>query len=68
MKANLALTVFTLWAAAMLVGCNQNNSGNATTDTPATNSIMPGTRSGGTNLLATNSLPDLHTNWATANQ
>ena len=67
MKSIIALTAITVLTAALLVGCNQNTS-TGSTEMTATNSTMPGAGGGSTNLPATNSLPDMHTNMASLNR
>jgi hypothetical protein len=63
MKSIIPLSTITVLATLVLVGCNQSPP-TSSTDTPATNSIINGTGNIKTNLPATNSLPDLHTNVA----
>ncbi len=62
MKSTLALTAIALLAVLTLVGCNQNTTDNGSSGTSATNSGMSGASSGSTNLPATNSTSQLHTN------
>jgi len=61
MKSIITLTAITILSALALVGCDQKSSDSPTV-APATNSNMSDASSGNTNLPATNSLPDVHTN------
>lgn len=63
MKTILPLTAIAMLATLLLAGCNQNTT-TSSTGTPATNSMLNGADTIITNLPATNSLPNLHTNLA----
>ena len=62
MKSIITLTLLSVLALA-IAGCNQNTA-TSSTDAPATNSSVGDSSGISTNLMVTNSVPNLHTNLA----